>query len=166
MIMLISDFIRRKTMKLFFKQRLFSWFDIYAENGSVLYEVKGQLSWGHCLKIFDAYGNELGTVKERVLTFLPKFELYLGEQYIGCISKEFSFFRPRFNIDCKGWSIEGDFFEWDYSVLDLNGAQIASVSKELFNWTDTYVIDVVNPNDALCALMLVLAIDAEKCSRN
>ena len=169
MIMVISDFIRRKTMKLLFKQRLFSWFDsydIYAENGSVLYEVKGQLSWGHCLKIFDAYGNELGTVKERVLTFLPKFELYLGEQYIGCISKEFSFFRPRFNIDCKGWSIEGDFFEWDYSVLDLNGAQIASVSKELFNWTDTYVIDVVNPNDALCALMLVLAIDAEKCSRN
>lgn len=156
-------------MKLLFKQRLFSWFDsydIYAENGSVLYGVKGQLSWGHCLKIFDAYGNELGTVKERVLTFLPKFELYLGEQYIGCISKEFSFFRPRFNIDCKGWSIEGDFFEWDYSVLDLNGAQIASVSKELFNWTDTYVIDVVNPNDALCALMLVLAIDAEKCSRN
>lgn len=167
--MTISDFIRRKTMKLLFKQRLFSWFDsydIYAENGSVLYGVKGQLSWGHCLKIFDAYGNELGTVKERVLTFLPKFELYLGEQYIGCISKEFSFFRPRFNIDCKGWSIEGDFFEWDYSVLDLNGAQIASVSKELFNWTDTYVIDVVNPNDALCALMLVLAIDAEKCSRN
>ncbi len=121
---------------------------------------------GHCLKIFDAYGNELGTVKERVLTFLPKFELYLGEQYIGCISKEFSFFKPRFNIDCNGWSIEGDFFEWDYSVLDLNGVQIASVSKELFNWTDTYVIDVVNPNDALCVLMLVLAIDAEKCSRN
>ncbi len=49
MVMIISDFIRRKTMKLLFKQRLFSWFDsydIYAENGSVLYEVKGQLSWG------------------------------------------------------------------------------------------------------------------------
>ena len=30
----------------------------------------------------------------------------------------------------------------------------------------TYVIDVHDPQDALCALMLVLAIDAEKCSRN
>jgi uncharacterized protein YxjI len=40
------------------------------------------------------------------------------------------------------------------------------VSKELFNWTDTYVIDVENPQDALGALMLVLAIDAEKCSRD
>jgi len=34
----------------------------------------------------------------------------------------------------------------------------------LFRLTDTYKIDVGNPNDALYALMLVLAIDAEKCS--
>ena len=40
------------------------------------------------------------------------------------------------------------------------------ISKELLNWTDTYVIEVFHPDDALCALMFVLAIDAEKCSRN
>ena len=34
------------------------------------------------------------------------------------------------------------------------------------DYTDTYTIDVANPNDALCALMVVLAIDAEKCSRD
>ena len=38
-------------------------------------------------------------------------------------------------------------------------------AEELWNWTDTYVIDVSNPQDAVYALMLVLAIDAEKCSR-
>lgn len=155
-------------MKLLFKQRLFSWFDsydIYSETGETLYTVKGQLSWGHRLKIFDAYGNELGTVNQKVLTFLPKFEIYLGENYIGCINKELSFFKPRYNIDFNGWSVEGNFFEWDYEIFSSDGREIASVSKELFNWTDTYVIDVVNPGDALCALMLVLAIDAEKCSR-
>ena len=41
-----------------------------------------------------------------------------------------------------------------------------SITKELLNWTDTYVIDVADPGNALCVLMLVLAIDAEKCSRN
>ena len=56
--------------------------------------------------------------------------------------------------------------EWDYTVTESCGAPVAYVSKELFNWTDTYVIEVANPMDALCALMLVLAIDAEKCSRN
>ena len=155
-------------MKLLFKQRLFSWFDsydIYDEDGNSVYTVKGQLSWGHCLKIYDANDHEVGTIQERILTLLPKFEVYLGNQYVGSISKEFSFFTPRFNIDYSGWHVEGDFFEWDYSILDQSGRQIAEVSKQLFNWTDTYVIDVQNPNDALGALMLVLAIDAEKCSR-
>lgn len=156
-------------MKLLFKQRLFSWFDsydIYDETGNVVYTVKGQLSWGHCLKIFDSEVREVGTVKERVFTFLPKFELYVGDNYIGCISKEFSFFKPRYNIDCNGWHIEGNFMEWDYSIIGQDGANVATVEKQLFNWTDTYVIDVQNPQNALCALMFVLAVDAEKCSRD
>ena len=156
-------------MKLLFKQRFFSWFDsydIYDEWGEARYKVKGQLSWGHCLKIYNAQGLAIGMVKERVLTLLPKFEMYVGEQYIGCISKEFTLFRPKFHIDCNGWQISGDWFEWDYRIQDGYGNVIATVSKKLMNFTDTYEIDVQNPQDALCALMLVLAIDAEKCSRN
>ena len=155
-------------MKLLFKQRFFSWFDsydIYDETGAVLYTVKGQLSWGHCLKIYDAWDREIGTVKERVLTFLPKFEMYLADRYVGCISKELSFFLPKYHIDCNGWHVDGDLFEWDYQIIDSAGRPIANITKELLNWTDTYVIDVYDPQNALCALMLVLAIDAEKCSR-
>ncbi len=155
-------------MKLLFKQRFFSWldsYDIYNEAGETVYTVKGELAWGHCLKIYDAAGRELGTVKEKILTWLPKFEMYLGGRYIGSINKEFTFFKPKFNIDCNGWTVDGDWFEWDYTILNAQSQQIASVSKEIWNWTDTYVIDVTNPQDALCALMLVLAIDAEKCSR-
>ena len=77
-------------MKLLFKQRFFSWFDsydIYDEEGNVVYTVKGQLSWGHCLKIFDKNGTEIGMVKEVVFSFLPKFEIYIGNTYRGCIHK-------------------------------------------------------------------------------
>lgn len=156
-------------MRMYFKQRLFSWFDsydIYDEWGNVLYVVKGQLSWGHCLKIFDTYGNEIGTVKERVITFLPKFEVYLRDRYLGCISKRFTFFKPQYDIDYNGWHIDGSFMEWDYKITDAMGGMVASISKELFHMTDQYVIDVPNPEDSLIALMFVLAIDAEKCSRN
>ncbi len=156
-------------MRLLFKQRLFSWFDsydIYDEAGNTIYIVKGQLSWGHCLKIFDSQGKEIGMVQEKLFTFLPKFEMYQGNNYIGCISKEFTFFKPAFDIDYNGWHVEGDFFEWDYQIRDASGRCIADVSKELFNWTDTYIINVADEKDALCALMLVLAIDAEKCSRD
>lgn len=156
-------------MKLLFKQRFFSWldsYDIYDENGNTVYTVEGKLSWGHCLHILDAAGNHVGTVKEVVLTFLPKFEIYFGDTYAGCISKEFTFFKSKFNIDCNGWQVQGDFWEWDYQIADHAGAEVATVSKELFHMTDTYVIDVNRPEDALLALMVVLAIDAEKCSRN
>ena len=156
-------------MKLLFKERMFSWFDsydIYDEAGNVLYTVRGQIAWGHLLRIFDAQGREIGCVKERVLTWLPQFEMYLDGRYVGSIRKEFSFLRPRFTIDCNGWQVDGNWFEWDYSILGASGVKLANVSKELFNWTDTYTIDVYNANDALFALMLVIAIDAEKCSRD
>lgn len=156
-------------MKLLFKQRMFSWFDsydIYNEAGETVYTVKGQLAWGHCLKIFDAHNRELGTVKQRILTFLPKFEMYLGQQYVGCICKEFTLLRPKFSIDYNGWQMDGSWMEWDYRITDSNGRFIASVSKELWNWTDTYVMDIADPQNALGVLMLVLAIDAEKCSRD
>ena len=155
-------------MKLLFKQRFFSLFDsydIYDENGNVVYEVKGQLSWGHCLKIFDDSGREVGMVKERILTFMPEFEIYMDGYYAGRISKGLTFFKPKYQVDCNGWKMEGDFLEWDYDITDREGGPVAKISKQLLNWTDTYVIDVVNEADALCALMLVLAIDAEKCSR-
>ena len=156
-------------MKLLFKQRLFSWFDsydIYDEAGNTVFTVKGELSWGHLLRIYDAIGNDVGYIKERVFTFLPKFEIYLGDNYMGCISKEFTFFKPKFNIDYNSWTVDGDWLEWDYSIFNSTAQTVATVSKEIWNWTDTYVIDVKDPNDAICVLMLVLAIDAEKCSRN
>ncbi len=154
-------------MRLLFKQRLFSWFDsydIYDEAGNTVYTVEGQLAWGHRLEIYDAYRRHVGTVREEVLTFMPRFNLYIGENCIGCIRKKFTFFKPLFELDCNGWQVEGDFFQWDYRVTTPSGGLVMQASKQLFNWTDTYIIDFYRPEDALLSLMIVLAIDAAKCS--
>ena len=154
-------------MKLIFKQRFFSWFDsydIYDESGATVFTVEGKLSWGHRLHILDHNARHVGTVREELFTFLPAFELYEGERYIGVIKKDFSFFKPSFSMECGDWSVKGDWFEWDYEIRSPRGI-VATVSKELFEFTDTYVIDLKDPRDALHALMVVLAIDAEKCSR-
>ena len=156
-------------MKLLFKQRLFSWFDsydIFNENGETVFTVEGKMSWGHKLHILNHRGEHIATVKQVVLTWLPRFELYEGDRFIGSIKKQFSFLKPHYEIDFNGWSISGDFLEWDYNILNSSGQIAATVSKELFNFTDTYTIDTINDSDALLALMVTLAIDAEKCSRN
>ena len=131
-------------MKLYFKQRFFSWFDsydIFYEDGSVAYTVKGKLSWGHKLVIYDMAGRECG------------------------LRRRFSFIHPKYEIDFNGWKVIGNFLEWNYTITDAHGYVVAAVDKELFHLTDHYAIDVANPSDALPALMFTLAIDAEKCSR-
>ena len=156
-------------MKLLFKQRFFSWFDsydIYNENGETAYTVEGKLSWGHKLHILNNQGEHIATVKQAVLTFMPRFELYQGERCIGSLQKKISFFKPHYEIDFNGWSITGNFLEWDYNIVNAAGQVVATVNKEVFNFTDTYSIETVRDEDTLYALMVTLAIDAEKCSRN
>lgn len=157
-------------MKFLFKERVFSWldsFDVYDEEGNVKFIVQGKLDWGHRLEISDNQGNHLGTVKEEVLTFLPKFSLYDGEDNLmGQIKKEFTFFKPVFTLDCNDWSVEGDIFEWNYNVVDGMGNLVMNAFKQLLNWSDTYILDVENSKDTLLSLMIVLAIDAAKCSDN
>ena len=60
--------------------------------------------------------------------------------------------------------VEGDWLEWDYRVTDHAGRLVMTAQKELLRWTDTYTIDIAQPEDVLLCLMIVLAIDAAKCS--
>ena len=109
-------------MKLLFKQRFFSWFDsydIYNEQGEKAYTVEGKMSWGHKLHILNKFGEHIATVKQVVLTFLPRFEFYENEKYIGSIQKKISLLTPQYEIDFNGWSISGNIFEWDYDVIGM-----------------------------------------------
>ncbi len=156
-------------MKLLFKQRLFSWldsYDIYDENGETVFTVEGRLSFGHCLEILDPSGAHIGTVKEEVFTLLPRFRMYAGETFVGEIQKEFTFFKPSFRLECQGWQVQGDFWEWEYEIIDSAGGLVAHLSKEVFRLTDTYILDIPDPQNALMVLMVALAIDAAKCSQN
>ncbi|MEG1027335.1 MAG: LURP-one-related family protein [Oscillospiraceae bacterium] len=155
-------------MRLLFKQRFFSWFDsydIYNDSLETQYVVKGKLSFGHILEVYDSTGYHIATLKEKIFNFLPKFEIYINNVLVGEITKKLTFFKPSFTLNCNDWQVEGDFFEWDYQIIS-NGYKIAIIQKQLFNFTDTYTIDVFDDKDALITLMIVLAIDAVKCSQS
>ena len=155
-------------MKLVLKQRILSWFDsfnIYDEDGNIYFKVKGKLAWGHKLVIYDAAGNEVGMVREKIIDILPHFNLFKDGEKVGCISKKLTVLRPKFKIDFRDWDVDGDWMQWDYSIRDKRGRQVARIYKKLLRLVDTYVIDVPDPADVIPALMVVLAIDAEKCSR-
>ena len=139
-------------MKLLIRQRVFSWsdtYDVYDEDGQPKYYVRAEiLSLGHQIHIYaHATGQEVGMIKEKLLTFMPKFEIYRGD---SCL------------VDYQSWQVEGDFLGWDYQVTD-GSRTVMTISKEPFHWGDTYVLNVQNPADELPGLLLVIAIDAANC---
>ena len=154
-------------MILKFRQRFLSFFDsydIYDENGDVYYTVEGKISWGHKFHIYDINHELVAILKQRVFTFLPKLDIYdANENLIGTISQRFYLFQPKYDIDMNGWEIQGNFLEWDY-MITKNGTNVAKISKQIFNFMDTYMIEVDKEN-ALCALLVVVSIDAIKCTR-
>lgn len=157
----------RKDMKLILKERLISWFDsfnIYYESGEICFKVKGKLAWGHKLVIYDASGREVAMIREKIVDILPQFNLFKNGKKVGTIKKKLTILRPKFRIDFNGWDIDGNWMEWDYTIRSKKGKKVAAIYKKLLRLTDTYVIELEHETDALDALMVVLAIDAEKCS--
>lgn len=155
-------------MKLILKKKILSVldsFNVYDEHDDVYFKVKGKVALTHKLAIYDAKGKEVGMVKEKIIDILPTFLLYKDGEKVGECKKKITLISPKFAIDFNGWEIKGNWLEWDYSIVDADGSTVAVISKKLLRLVDTYVIDVKRESDALDALMVVLAIDAEKCRR-
>ena len=154
-------------MQLLIKQRIFAWgdtYDIYDESEQPRYYVKGKVfSIGHQIHVFDKRTNEeVGAIKQKIFTFMPKFEIIIGGKTVGTISREVTFLKPKYRVDFRDWEVDGDFMGWNY-VARRGDYEVLRVSKKLMAWSDTYAIDYANPADEIPALLLVLAIDAVNC---
>ncbi len=151
-------------MKLILKQRVFSWldkYDIYNENQEVMFHVQGKMAFGRKLEIYNNSENHIASIEQKIASLLPTYRMFLGGAEVGKIKKEFTFFRPKFIVDYKGWDVEGDFWDWNYQIKSGNNV-VANISKEFFAFSDVYVIDVLDESNILESLMVVLTIDAIK----
>jgi uncharacterized protein YxjI len=156
-------------MRLFIKQKVFSFVDRFTvkdESGEDKYYVEGEfLSFGKRLHIYNTSGEELIYIQQKVFSFLPRYHIFIGGREVAEVVKEFTFFYPKYSIHGFEWSIEGDFFDHEYSVLQ-NGTPVVSMYKEWFTWGDSYVLDIANPLDELAAVAVILAIDCATEPKN
>lgn len=149
-------------MKLCIQQKVFSFRDrfyVTDEFGEERYYVEGEIfSLGKKLHVFDMQGREVAFIKQELLTFMPRFEVYIGEELAAEIVKEFTLFRQAYRVDGPGWAVSGDFFAHEYEIRDPVGP-VVSISKEWFTWGDCYQLDISPAADTVLALAVVLAID-------
>ena len=149
-------------MKLYIKQKVFSFkdkFNIFDEGGNIKYTATGEIfSLGKKLHITDVAENEVMFIRQRLLTFLPKYEIILGTSDPVEIVKKFTLFRHEYVIPQWDISIQGDFFAHEYEVF-RGGVEIAHLSKAWFTLGDAYAIEILNPADELMALAAILVVD-------
>jgi len=157
-------------LELLIRQRVFSWtdsYDVYDMAGQPRYEVRAEFfTLGHQIHVYEkSTGREVGSIHQRLLTLLPKFDVVMGGQTVGTVCREFTLFRQNYQVDYRGWSVEGNFLGWDYQVTE-GGRTVLTISKELLRFGDTYVLRFQDPRDELPGLLLVLAIDAANCDND
>jgi uncharacterized protein YxjI len=152
-------------MRYILRQNLFSWADSYVirnENEEPVYQVKGEVfSLGKKLSFQDMDGNELLFIRQRLLTWLPKYEISRNDHTLAVVEKEWSFFKCRFSVDVPGpddYEAGGDFIDHEYE-FQQHGQSVALVTKKWFSWTDTYGIEIAEGHDAALLLACAVVID-------
>jgi uncharacterized protein YxjI len=149
-------------MKLYIKQKVFSWgdkFTVKDETGRNRYYVEGEIfTFGKKLHLYDIHGMEVAFIKQEVWSWMPRYYVFCNERQVAQIKKEFTFFFPKYTIAGLGWEIDGSFMAHDYRITQ-NGRHIVSISKEWMTWGDSYELDIADPKDEIIALAVVLTID-------
>lgn len=158
-------------MQLTMKQAVFSLkerFLIYDETGQTQYEVSGQFfSLGHKLTILDRAGRPVGQIRQKLLSFTAKYFLDMEGQPEAELSGHVTLFQNRYTLSLPegDWDICGDFLHHEYEMTQ-NGRLVASVTRKLFSWGDTYLLEIPNPKHTLLALGVMLAIDCVMADAN
>ena len=149
-------------MKLYIRQKVFSWKDKFTVkdfDGRDVYQVEGEFfSFGKKLHIYDMSGNEVAFILQMVLSFLPRYYVYVGDNQVAEILKKFTFLRPKYEVHGLNWQVEGDFFAHNYVITDGN-SMVVEINKEWMTWGDCYELNIAPNANEIIALATVLAID-------
>jgi len=148
-------------MKLYIKQKVFSWRDKFVikdENDHDKYSAEGEIiTWGRKLHIYNARGNEVAYIRQKLFTFMPRYDIEVNGQTYTLV-REFSFLHPKLRLEGLPWTMEGNFMAHDYQLKDNNDI-VMIISKHWFTWGDSYELDIINPRNELLCLCIALAID-------
>ncbi|PKK94698.1 MAG: hypothetical protein CVV60_05105 [Tenericutes bacterium HGW-Tenericutes-5] len=151
-------------MRFYIKQKVFSLkdkFNVFDESQNQKYQVKGKfLSLKNKLELQDMDGKLILHSNRKLFTFLPKYYIYDQQnQEVAVIKKKFSLF-PKFNLTVLGkeLKVDGKFFAHNFSILD-NTLALASISKRIISWGDTYEIDIAANENVEIFLFVVIIID-------
>ena len=152
-------------MKFHIKERAWTLreeFIVRDQGGQPVFKVKGKFFHiGDNLVLIDlAQHEEAAHIKQKVLSLTPHYEIYQnGASWANLHEKLLHFFGEKFKIKLENgevYHIEGNIWNWDFTVSNERGDLLAQISKRISLFTDSYGVDIAQGVDV--PLMISLAI--------
>jgi len=137
-------------------------FTITDAEGRLRYRVDGRaFSWGDDLTLEDPDGREVARITQKLFSLVPRYRIYIGGEFFAEVVKEWSWFKRNFTLDVPGpndYSIEGSF--WLHEFQFHRGRRVAArVSKKMWDWTDSYGVEIDEGEDDVPILCACIVID-------
>lgn len=149
-------------MKFYVKQKILTFkdhFSIVDEKGHDCFKVEEKLfTWGKTLNIYNMDKRLVLTIKEKIISLLPKYYILKDKKEIAKISKEITMLRPKYKVSGLNWEVKGNFTAHEYEITKEKEV-IALINKKWISVSDTYVVDVKNSFDNIYAIAVALVID-------
>src|SRR6266480_982506 len=121
---------------------------------------------GDDLVMYDRYsGQELVHIKQRVLSLLPRYEIYRNGQHWATMHEQFRLFGERFKVEGSNgmvFHVNGDIWRWNFSVTDNYGNLMAQIGRQFSLFRDSYAVDVAPGVDAPFVIALAIVIEMVK----
>ena len=127
---------------------------------TLVYTVKKKLlAAGADFDIFDASGNKIGLVDQKVMNMVKTFDISLNGQKCGTVKKKFPALTKDMDYDARGWKLDGDALGMNFKFTDSAKNVYATVKKKVLAIGDTYEIEANDPNDGLLVVALTVVLD-------
>ena len=147
------------------KEKFWSWgdtFSILNSDDHPVYHVKGSVfSWGDNLSFQDFEGNEIALISQTLLSWKPRYQIFVRGQVFAEVVKEWTWFNKKFTLDVPGpndYTIDGSFWSHEFTFV-REGRVVATVSKKLWAWTDSYGVSIADGIDEIPILCTCIVID-------
>lgn len=148
------------------RQKFFAFGDdfmIKDQDGNDVYFVDGKaFSWGDKLSFQRAdTRKEIAFISQKLLSFMPKYEIHRDGVVFAEVVKEFSWFKSKFTLDVPGpndYEITGSFWDQDYTFT-RRGRTVATVSRKWFSLSDTYGVDIISGENDVAILATAVVVD-------
>jgi uncharacterized protein YxjI len=146
------------------KQKLMSLTDsyrIFDQEENQVYEVRQKMMKlvGN-LDFYDNIGNLVMNAKQDFLVIPARYQLIKNGVSLATIQKRFTLLTKKFDITSPlgEFYVEGNIFDYNFSIYK-EGTIVATVSKKILSWTDTYALEIFDDKDKDIILAMAIVID-------